>query len=150
GMRQEAVGGILGVDPHLDCVTADRDVLLAEAERRAVGNGEHLAEEIDAGHELGDGMLDLDAGVHLDEEEVAGRLVIEIFERAGAKIADRLGERHGRGADRLALLAAKHRRRRLLPDLLPSSLQRAFPLVAMDEVVTVAKYLDLDMAGSVD
>ena len=54
---------------------------------------EHLAHEVDPGHHLGHRMLDLDARVHLDEEEVARLVVVEIFEGSGAAIADRFRQR---------------------------------------------------------
>ncbi len=53
-----------------------------------------LAHEIDAGHHLGDRMLDLDAGVHLDEIELA--VLVEELDGAGAVIAELA---HGGGGD---------------------------------------------------
>src|SRR5205807_222309 len=69
---------------------------------------------------------------------------------AGAAIGDRFGERDRRSADRLAPLAVEDGGRRLLPNLLPPPLQRAFALVAMDEVAAVPEDLDLDVAGALD
>ena len=43
-------------------------------------------------------MLDLDAGVDLDEVELAAGFVVEIFDRSGAAVADRSGQRDGAGA----------------------------------------------------
>ena len=83
----------------------------------AAGDADHLAHEVDAGDHLGDGMLDLDARVHLDEEEFAARLVVEIFERAGAAIADRLRERDRGGAERSRASPAGGRRQALPPRL---------------------------------
>ena len=48
-------------------------VLLRERERLARGDQNLLADEVDAGDELGDRVLDLDARVHLEEEVVAVR-----------------------------------------------------------------------------
>ena len=45
-----------------------------------------LVDEIDAGDHLGDGMLDLDAGVHLDEVELA--VLVEELDGADADIAE--------------------------------------------------------------
>ena len=42
--------------------------------------------EVDAGDHLGHRMLDLEAGVHLDEVELA--VLVEELDRAGAAIAD--------------------------------------------------------------
>src|SRR5207245_28072 len=57
---------VLGVDPHLDGVTARADVG-RQLQRLAGGQAHLLAHQIDAEHLLGDGVLDLDAGVHLHE-----------------------------------------------------------------------------------
>ena len=43
-------------------------------------------DDVDAGHEFGDRMLDLHAGVHLDEVELV--VLIEELERAGVAVAD--------------------------------------------------------------
>ena len=63
---------ILGVDADLDGVAAEARCRPGEAQRLAAGDAQHLAHEIDAGDHLGHRMLDLDAGVHLDEIELAG------------------------------------------------------------------------------
>ena len=120
-------------------------------ERLAAGDPDHLAHQIDAGDHLGHRMLDLDAGVHLDEVEVVADVVVEVLERAGAAVVDRLGERHRGRAEPLARrLVDSDRRRRLLPDLLAAALQRAFALEAVDDVAAVAEHLHLDVAGALD
>ena len=94
-------------------------------------------------------MLDLDAGVHLDEIEVAGRLVVEIFERAGAAIADRFASAHGGGAE-----LPRARSRREASDGASSQTfwrrrcsehSRSKQWIAR---VAVAEHLHLDMAGA--
>ena len=47
------------------------DVVLRKRQRFARGDRDLLLDQIDAGHHFGDGMLDLNAGVDLDEVEVA-------------------------------------------------------------------------------
>ena len=77
------------------------DVALLERQPLAGGDPNLFLDDVDAGDELGDGMLDLDAGVDFEEEEVA--LVVEQeLERAG------VGVLHGAGGvdDRAAQLAA--------------------------------------------
>ena len=51
------------------------DVVLLERQRLAGGDADLRLDQVDAGDHLGHGMLDLDAGVDLDEVEVvpAGR-----------------------------------------------------------------------------
>ena len=62
------------------------DVVLRERQLLAGGDHQLLAHQVDAGDHLGDRMLDLDAGVHLDEVEAA--VLVQELERAGAAIAD--------------------------------------------------------------
>jgi hypothetical protein len=46
-------------------------------------------DDVDAGHLLGDGVLDLDARVHLDEVELARVHIHQELDRAGADIVGR-------------------------------------------------------------
>ena len=70
GRRAEVGGGVLGVDAALDGAAAVHDVLLREAQLLAGGDADLLAHQVDAGDQFRDRMLDLDAGVDLDEVEV--------------------------------------------------------------------------------
>ena len=93
---------MLGVDAAFDRRAVDAHVLLRDRQRRAGGDLDLLVDEVDAGDHLGDGMLDLDAGVHLDEIELA--VLVEELDRADADIAE-LGHRaRDDAADLLALL----------------------------------------------
>jgi hypothetical protein len=69
---------------HFDGVALDDDVLLAQPERAAGGDADLLAHQVDAGHRLGDRMLDLQAGVHLDEVELA--VLEQELQGAGAAV----------------------------------------------------------------
>jgi hypothetical protein len=62
------------------------DVVLGERQRQAGGDADLLAHQVDAGDGLGDRMLDLQAGVHLDEEELA--VLPQELDGADAQIAD--------------------------------------------------------------
>ncbi len=62
---------VLGIDADLDGMAAAAMSSWRDAQRLAAGDADHLAHQVDAGDELGHRMLDLDAGVHLDEVEVA-------------------------------------------------------------------------------
>ena len=69
-------------------------VVLRELEIAAGGDADLLDDEVDVGDRLGHRMLDLDAGVHLDEVELA--VLVQELDRADAEIfelAHRL--RHG-------------------------------------------------------
>ena len=96
---------------------------------------------------FGDGMLDLQPRVHLEEVE-ALVLAGDEFDRAGGIVVHGFGQR-----DRLlAHLAAgglvEQRRRRFLDHLLVAALDRTFALAEIDHVaMLVAQHLDLDVAG---
>ena len=64
------------------------DVGLIHLERAAGGDADLFAHDVEAGDGFGDGMLDLQARVHLDEIEPA--VLEQEFDRAGAEIADLL------------------------------------------------------------
>jgi hypothetical protein len=66
---QEAATGVLAVDPELDGVGVRLGVVVADL--LAVGDAELLAHQVDAGDLLGDRVLDLQAGVDLEEGDVA-------------------------------------------------------------------------------
>ena len=89
-------------------------------------------------------MLDLDAPVQLEEEEVAA--VEHELGRAGAPVADRARERDRRLAHRRAQLRVERGRGRLLEHLLVAALDRALALAERDRAApAVAEQLDLDV-----
>ena len=156
GLRQEPAEGVLGVDPGLDRVPLDGDVLLGEAERLAGGHAELQLDQVDAlaadPHDLlGDGVLDLEAGVHLEEVHVARVTVEQELDRARVGVADRLRQGDGAAGDRRALGVGDRGGGRLLEHLLVAALGRA---VALEEVhhvaVVVGEHLDLDVATVLD
>ena len=67
----EAALGAFGIEPEFDGVARDAHVLLREAKLLARGDPHLLAHEIDAGDHLGHRVLDLQARVHFEEEELA-------------------------------------------------------------------------------
>jgi hypothetical protein len=77
--RRNEGEGIFGVDPAFDGMAAESQVALPEAQLLTGSNADLLGNEIDAGDQFGDRMLDLDAGVHLDEVELV--VLVEEFER---------------------------------------------------------------------
>src|SRR6185436_15663763 len=69
GRWQEAILRILSVNTAFNCVSLPTNVFLLERKWRAIGNGDLLTNKIDPGHQLGDGMLNLQASIHLQEIE---------------------------------------------------------------------------------
>ena len=121
------------------------DLVLPQRQRLAERDAQLPLHEIEAGDHLGDGMLDLQAGVHLDEIEAC--CIGDELDRAGADIADGL-RRGARGRRHLgAALRRDGDRGRLLDHLLMAALQRAFALEQRHHVaMAVAEHLHLDVA----
>jgi hypothetical protein len=86
---------VFGVDTDFDRVAIDTHLILAEAQPFATGDPDHLAHQVDAGDHFRHGMLDLDAGVHLQEIKLVAAVVVQIFDRSRTAVMHRLGERDG-------------------------------------------------------
>src|SRR5882757_2852290 len=134
----------LGVDAAFDRVARESDVLLSDAERQASRDLDLLANDIHPGDLFGDGMLDLDAGVHLDEGE--GTVLIEKLEgsdTAVAELAANVGAPLSQLRDERAINADGGR---LLDHLLMPPLNGAIALAKPDAVAElVAEHLDFDV-----
>ena len=152
----EGVGRVLGGDPALDRVAVEVDVVLGRDarglhQRAALGDQDLRAHDVDAGDLLGHGVLDLDAGVHLDEEELARLHVLQELDGAGVHVAHRLGDLAAEPADLLALSVGEVGGRRALHDLLVAPLHGAVALVeVVDVALRVAEDLHLDVARPLD
>ena len=117
----------------------------------ALGEQDLGAHDVDAGHLFGDGMLDLDAGVDLDEIEGAAVAIHQELDRAGAFIVGVFADFQPEAADLVALRLGQIGRRRALDDLLVAALHRTVALPQVVEpAVFVAEDLHLDMAGVQD
>src|SRR5690606_15688666 len=94
-VRNEVVLGILGRHAALHRIAVQADVLLfghaavGRADACALGDADLRAHDVDAGHRLGDGVLDLNARIDLDEIELAGVGILQELDRAGVEIVDR-------------------------------------------------------------
>src|SRR5947209_14838513 len=96
-------------------------------------------------------MLDLDAGVDLDEIELAGIHVDEELRRAGVVEPDRPPDLERRFEDAIAETPVEVEGRGDLDDLLMPPLDRAVALEEVDEIaVFVAEQLHFDVAGPCD
>ena len=84
------------------------DVVLGERQRQARGHPDLLGDQVDARHHLGDRVLDLEAGVHLEEEELA--VLVEELDGAGVVVAGGDGDLDGGLAHLLADLGGERRR----------------------------------------
>ena len=122
------------------------------ASRTSVGSGSPSAmrswssNQVQAGDCLGDRMLDLQPGVHLQEVERPVAVQDEL-DGARAGVADRPAGGDGCRGERGAELAVDGRGRGLLHDLLVAALDGALALEQVDHVaVGVAEDLHLDVA----
>lgn len=114
----------------------------------AVGDAELLAHQVDARGFLGDRVLDLQAGVHLEERH--GLALHQVLHGAGAVVVGLAADPLGRFVDLGAHLVGQERRGRLLDQLLEPALQRAVAGTGDHHVaVLVGDDLRLDVAGLV-
>ena len=100
GRGQEARRGVLGVEPALDRVPVSRTSSWVTESGSPGGDAQLLADDVDAGDHLGDGVLDLHPRVDLEEREVAAVDVHEELDRARADVLHAVASAGGRGADR--------------------------------------------------
>jgi hypothetical protein len=153
--RQKAALGIFGIDARLDGVAIQPYLLLLQRQRFAGRNAELPLDEINAADRLGDGVLDLQARIHLHEpESIRPQTVSSVrdkFHRAGTDVAD-----GARGFNRCPAHRCPHLERHsgggcFLDHLLMSALQRAIAFVQMDDVAArIGKDLNLNMTGRGD
>ena len=125
---------------------------LRVGQRASLGDQDLAPDEVDAGDHLGDGVLDLDPRVDLDEEELAGVGIDQELDGPGVVVA-RPSRPIVMAASQMASrrLGSRFERRGDLDDLLVPPLDRAVPLEQVDEVaVPVAEELDLDVLGLAD
>src|SRR5699024_6763318 len=128
----------------LDGVAVEADVLLPEGQGMAGCDADLFAHQVDPGNHLGDRMLDLQAGVHLDEVELPV-LVEELQSSCGA--VSQL--QHGLAcdlADAGAGFGIEARGGRLFQNLLVPALQGAVALAQMQGVaLAICEDLYLDV-----
>ena len=97
---QEPGRGVLGVHPRLDGVPVHLDVVLRGGQLLPRRNADLPLDEVPAGDHLGDRVLDLQAGVHLHEEELVGvGGGDDELHRSGADVVDAAGGVAGRRPD---------------------------------------------------
>ena len=153
--RRFAIGGeragALGHDARLHGIAARHAgrLLVGQAQRgqrSAGGDAELRLDQVEAHDLLGDGVLDLDARIALDEEVLARFGIDQELHGAGILVARGAGQRDRVGQDALAQAWVEVGRGRDLDDLLVAQLHRAVALEEMHDIaLAVAQHLDLDM-----
>src|ERR1700686_949750 len=142
---------MLGIDAALDRMSAMHDGALQYiGQLFARGDHDLTLHQVHVRDHFGDGMLHLDARVHLDEVKPP-LLVHEKFDGAGIVIAD-LTERLAEDfSDFLSKLGSYSHRWRLLQQLLVAPLNRALAFSQTDNVaMLVAQHLEFDVARVLD
>ena len=149
GGREEAVRRVLTRDAALDRPPT-RFRCLREGELLPRRDAELPLHEIEPRHQLGHGMLHLDARVHLEEVEVPMRIEEELA-GAGVHIAGGL-RRRDRGIPHPLPQLGRHRdARRLLDHLLMAALDRTLALPHRHTgAVRVSEDLDLHVTRPLD
>ena len=99
---------ILGVEPRLDRVAAGRDRRRSASDSPS-GDPELELDEVEPRYRLGDGVLDLDPAVQLQEEDVVA--VDEELRGTRALVAESRAERDGVLGDALGGARREPRRR---------------------------------------
>jgi hypothetical protein len=150
GGGPEVVGGIFGVDAEFDGVADGAKVLHFGTETLSGGDLDLLFDEVDSVDFLGDGMFDLDAGVHFEEVEVA-RIVHEKLHRAGVLVVHGLGQFDGGFAHPLAEIVVEEGGGRFFEQLLVAALNRAVALSDMNDFAPlVPEDLEFDVMRLLD
>ncbi|MBD5803263.1 hypothetical protein AZOA_26990 [Azoarcus sp. Aa7] len=117
------------------------------ADARAFGDADLRLDDVHAGDLLGDGVFDLDPGVHFDEVEGTGVGVHEELDRAGVGVICGAAEFQRGIAQLRAASLLQVGRGGAFDDLLVAPLHRAVALEEMHEVaVRVAEHLHFDVA----
>ena len=147
----EAIARVLGVDAGFDAVACERHLGLAEAEWCTARGAELQFHEIESGDRLGDRMLDLQAGVHLQEEELACAGIDDELDGPGVVVGDVAGEGHGCFVQAITDGLGQVRCRRLFQQFLVAALRRAIARAEVNDVaMLIADHLHLDMTRTFD
>ena len=139
---------------RLDGAVRDRDVLLPRqpqlCQARTSRDAQLRGDQIDACRLLSDRVLDLDAGVDLDEDRPSA-LGQQELDSACAAVAARRAEGEGVAEYLAALSRTEAEGRRYLDELLPAPLDRAVTLVQVHQpTLPVAEQLHLDVSRLVE
>ena len=150
GAGPEVLLRVLGVDAALDGVAGHPDVLLGEGQGQARGHPQLLLHQIHSGDQLGDRVLHLDAGVHLNEVELPIRREHK-FHRARSHIARGLGGGHGGRSHLGPQLGVQGPGGGFLHQLLAAALDGAVPLPQVDHMALGVRHnLKLNVPGVED
>ena len=147
GGGQKALVRVFGVQARLDGMTMKRNVGLCQWQGFASGHAQLPFHQVQPGNHFRDRVFDLQAGVHLHEEEFARGGIDDEFHRAGPFVADRARCGAGCFAHGGTPGRVKPRCRGFFQYFLVAALYRAIAFMKMHALpVPVGKHLHFDMA----
>ncbi len=154
-LRHKAGGRVFGNDAGLDGVPAQGDGVLRQGQGLAGGHAQLPLYQVQPRHHFGHRMLDLEAGVHLEEIHPVGakraRAIGHEFDRARIAITHRARQPDRSLGQRRARFGVHAGGGRLFHQLLAAALERAVAFEQVDDIaVRVAEHLDLEMARTRD
>ena len=91
---------MLGIDPAFNGMAGKAHILLRERQWMTSRNADLFAHQINPGNGFGDGVFNLQSGVHLNEKELT--IFKQEFHRANTKIAHFSGSLSRDGANFIA------------------------------------------------
>ena len=124
---RKAAFGILGGQPGLDGVTVHGRFGAGISQRAPRRDVQLQLDDVDAGGDLGDRVLDLQPGVDLEERQQPFAGLVDELHRPGVDVPGGPDEIGGMGAQQFLLLGVQRRRGGLLDDLLVAPLHAAIP-----------------------
>ncbi|CAI8718363.1 hypothetical protein EMIT0158MI4_110064 [Burkholderia ambifaria] len=143
--REEILQRILCAYPEFNGVTSEVDAFLFKRHGLATSRTDHLLHNVDAANRLRHRMLDLDAGVHLDEIETSTR-VDEILNGACTVVSNCLCDIQRRKVQALANMVVQIWCRRFLDQFLTTPLDAALPVAQVYyPPMLVRNYLNLNV-----
>jgi len=145
GLREETLGRVFGVQAHFHGMAAQGHLFLAQWQWVAGGDQQLPGHQVQAGNQLGDRVLHLQARVHFQEVELTVA-VEQKFHGAGADVIHRAPGLERRLAHGLAQFRGHDGAGRFFDDFLVATLDRAVAFAEVDQVaVAVAEQLDFDV-----
>src|SRR5262245_36521291 len=136
----------LGVDATFDGMAEKAYIGLLERQWFTAGNPQLLHHEIHSRDHFGYGMFHLNAGVHLEKEELVGVVVEDELHGAGILIADASRQRSRSLANLIANLSGHGVGGSFLDDFLMAPLERTVTFAQMNDISgSVTQDLDFNM-----
>jgi len=141
---------VFRIDPAFDRVAAQLDVLLLDADRFASGDAQLFSDQVNARDHFGDGMFDLDAGVHFHEIKAAAAIQQKL-DSARTLVIDAACRCHSCFAHASPQFGIESRTWCFLQQFLVTSLNRAVPFTQMNNIaMAISQHLHFHVTRAID